>query len=142
MVRILSDPRHVEALEALKRYDVVMAPLEKRIAELRAELAELDRGPAAVADPAVAAASREEWTARWNAATVTERRNLIRQALRSQRIVIAAAVRSGRPKFRPKAHHHRGRPPHRIVVGVMHLKLPAGAGSEDTNRGCVLRAAR
>ena len=49
MVRILSDPRHAEALEALKRYDVVMAPLLKRIAELRAELAELDRGPAAVA---------------------------------------------------------------------------------------------
>jgi hypothetical protein len=79
-----------------------MAPLLKRIAELRAELAELDRGPAAVADPAVAAAPREEWTARWNAATVTKRRNLIRQALRNQRIVIAAAVRSGRPKFRLK----------------------------------------
>jgi site-specific DNA recombinase len=138
VVRILSDPRHAEALEAaakttedkrrpllselsecehlaeelsgrlgrreitLKRYDVAMAPLDKRIAELRAELAELDSVPAALADPAIAAASREEWTARWNAATVTERRNLIRQALRNRRIMIAPAVRSGRPKFDPK----------------------------------------
>jgi DNA invertase Pin-like site-specific DNA recombinase len=78
VVRILSDPRHAEAVEAaaratedkrrplraelsecehlaeelsgrlgrreltLKRYDVVIAPLDKRIAELCAELAELD----------------------------------------------------------------------------------------------------
>ncbi|MGH3547236.1 MAG: recombinase family protein [Pseudonocardiaceae bacterium] len=88
----------------LQRYDVAMAPLDKRIAELRAELVELDNSvPAAVADPAVEAASREEWTARWNAATVAERRNLIRQALTNRRIVIAPAIRSsGRPKFDPK----------------------------------------
>jgi site-specific DNA recombinase len=87
----------------LKRFDVVIAPLDKRIAELRAELAELDSVPRAVADPAVEAASREEWTARWNAATVAERRNLIRQALPNRRILIAPAVRSaGRPKFDPK----------------------------------------
>jgi chromosome segregation ATPase len=87
----------------LKRYDVAMAPLDKRIAELRAELAGLDSLLTAVADPVVVAASREEWTARWNAATVTERRNLIRQALKNRRIVIAPAVRSsGRPKFDPK----------------------------------------
>jgi len=87
----------------LKRYDVAVAPLDKRIAELRAELSELDSVPRGVADPAVEAASREEWTARWNAATVAERRNLIRQALTNRRIVIAPAVRSaGRPKFDPK----------------------------------------
>jgi DNA invertase Pin-like site-specific DNA recombinase len=87
----------------LKRYDVAMVPLDKRIAELRTELAELGSAPTAVADPAVEAASREEWTERWNAATVAERRNLIRQALTNQRIVIAPAVRSsGRPKFDPK----------------------------------------
>jgi hypothetical protein len=86
----------------LQRYDVAMAPLDKRIAELRAELAELDRVPTAVADPAVEAASREEWTARWNAATVAEQRNLIRQALTNRRIVIAPAVRSGGPRFDPK----------------------------------------
>jgi len=58
--------------------------------------------PRAVADPAVEAASREEWTERWNAATVAERRNLIRQALTNRRIVIAPAVRSsGIPKFHP-----------------------------------------
>lgn len=91
---------------ALQRYDVAIAPLDKRIAELRAELAELaelDSVPTAVVDPAIEAASREEWTARWNAATVAERRNLIRQALTNRRIVIAPAIRSsGRPKFDPK----------------------------------------
>ncbi len=139
MVRILSDPRHTEALEAaakatedkrrplraeltdcehladelsgrlgrreitLQRYDVAMTPLDKRIAELRAELAVLDSTPTAIADPAIEAATREEWTARWNAATVAERRNLIRQALANRRIVIAPAVRpSGYPKFDPK----------------------------------------
>jgi chromosome segregation ATPase len=139
VVRILSDPRHAEALEAaakatedkrrpllaelsecehladelsgrlgrreipIQRYDVAIAPLDKRIAELRAELAELDsKVPAAVADPTTVAASREEWTARWNAATVTERRSLIRQALTNRRIVIAPFVLSpGRRKFDP-----------------------------------------
>ncbi|MGH3867101.1 MAG: hypothetical protein ACRDQ4_13350 [Pseudonocardiaceae bacterium] len=86
----------------LKRYDVVITPLDKRITELRAGLATLDSVPRAVTDPAVEAASREEWTARWNAATVAERRNLIRQALTNQRIVVAPAVRSsGVPKFDP-----------------------------------------
>ncbi len=87
----------------LQRYDVAIAPLDKRITELRAELAELDSVPTALADPAVETASREEWTARWNAATVTERRNLIRQALRNRRIVIAPALQSSRsPKFDPQ----------------------------------------
>ena len=88
----------------LQRYDVAMAPLDKRIAELRAELAELDSAVTAVADPAVIeAASREEWAARWNAATVAERRSLIRQALGNRRIVIAPFVPSpGRRKFDPK----------------------------------------
>jgi site-specific DNA recombinase len=87
----------------LKRYDVVIAPLDKRIAELRARLATLDSVPRAVTDPVVEAASREEWTARWNAATVAEQRNLIRQALTNRRIVIAPAVRSsGIPKFDPR----------------------------------------
>ncbi|MBV8992434.1 MAG: recombinase family protein [Pseudonocardiales bacterium] len=140
VVRILSDPRHAEALEAaakatedkrrpvlaelsecehlaeelsgrlgrreipIQRYDVAIAPLDKRIAELRAELAELDsKAPAAVADPAIVSASREEWTARWNAATVAERRNLIRQALTNRKIVIAPFVpSSGRRKFDPQ----------------------------------------
>jgi site-specific DNA recombinase len=87
----------------LQRYDVAIAPLDKRIAELRAELAELESVQSAVADPVVEAASREEWTARWNAATVAERRNLLRQALTNRRIVIAPAVQEpGRPRFDPK----------------------------------------
>jgi hypothetical protein len=85
----------------IQRYDVAITPLDKRIAELRAELD--DRVSVAVTDPAIVAASREEWTARWNAATVAERRSLIRQALTNRRIVIAPAVRSsGRRKFDPK----------------------------------------
>lgn len=139
VVRILSDPRHAEALEAaaqvmvdkrrpllaelsdceylaeelsgrlgrreitLQRYDVAIAPLDKHIAELRAELAGLDsRVSASVVDPAVEAASREEWTARWDAATVAERRGFLRQALANRRIVIAPFVPSpGRRKFDP-----------------------------------------
>src|SRR5918998_263347 len=86
----------------LQRYDVAMVPLDKRIAELRAELAELDSVPAAVADPAVVAASREEWIARWDAATVAERRSFIRQALANRRIVIAPADPSRPRKFDPR----------------------------------------
>jgi hypothetical protein len=85
----------------LQRYDVAMALLDKRIAELCAELAELENSvPAAVVDPAVEAATREEWATRWNVATVTERRNLIRQALQNRRVVIAPAVQG--PRFDPK----------------------------------------
>jgi hypothetical protein len=86
----------------LQRYDVAMVPLDKRIAELRAELAELDSVPAAVADPVVVAASREEWIARWDAATVAERRSFIRQALANRRIVIAPADPSRPRKFDPR----------------------------------------
>ena len=86
----------------LKRYDVAMVPLDKRIAGLRAELVELDSVPAAVADPVVVAASREEWIARWDAATVAERRSFIRQALANRRIVIAPADPSRPRKFDPR----------------------------------------
>ena len=90
------------SMVTLKRYDVVIVLLDKRIAELRARLAALDSVPRAVAAPVVEATSGEEWTERWNAATVAERRNLIRQALTNRRIVIAPAVRSsGIPKFDP-----------------------------------------
>ncbi|MCA1674676.1 MAG: recombinase family protein, partial [Actinobacteria bacterium] len=96
----------------LQRYDAAIAPLDIRIAELRAELAELHSVPSAATTPAVEAASREEWTARWNAATVAERRALIRQALGNRRIVIAPAVRSGPRKFDPK----------RIVIEEHHVE--------------------
>lgn len=105
----------------IQRYDVAIVPLDKRIAELRAELTELDsKAPVAVADPAIVAASREEWTARWNAATVAERRNLVRQALTltNRRIVIAPFVpSSGRRMVDPKRilieeeHHAHSRLP-------------------------------
>jgi hypothetical protein len=85
----------------LKRYDVAMVPLDKRIAELRASWLSWTACREQTQTLPSRPASREEWMARWNAATVAERRNLIRQALTNRRIVIAPAVRSGSPKFDP-----------------------------------------
>ena len=84
----------------LRRFDLVTAPLDKRIAALRAELASLDNAaPAAAAG--VAGASREEWAQRWDAATVAEQRLMIRQALSGRRLTVAPARprTAGRPAF-------------------------------------------
>ncbi len=88
---------------SLKRYDAAIAPLDKRIAELRAKLAELESTTLAGPNTAVEAASRKEWTARWNAARVDEKRSLIRQALGDRHLVVAPAVRRTGPRtFDPK----------------------------------------
>lgn len=138
VVRILSDPRHAQAVEAAakavadrrrplaaelaecehlaeelsarlgrreikqNRYDAAIGPLDKRISELEAELAELDAAPAPMPDGTIDAASRDEWRARWEAALVPERRNLIRQAVAGRRLVVKPATRDGRPKFDPE----------------------------------------
>jgi DNA invertase Pin-like site-specific DNA recombinase len=74
----------------LNRYDQAVEPLDRKLAVLRAELAALeDQRPAA--PPGVTAASRAHWEARWESATVTERRALVRQALRGRRLVIGPA---------------------------------------------------
>lgn len=121
----------------LKRYDVAIAPLDKRISELRAELAELDSVPTAVADPVVVAASCKECTARWNAATVAERRNLIRQALPNRRIVITPAVRpAGYPKFNPGRIVIEEEYPRRIGPEV--ARITCGASRVSLSRGAVI----
>jgi Recombinase/Resolvase, N terminal domain len=163
VVRILSDPRHAEAVEAaaratedkrrpllaelsecehlaeelsgrpgrreitLKRYDVVIVPLDKRIAELRAGLAALESVPRAVVDPVVEAASREEWMERWNAATVAERCNLIRQALTNRRIVIAPCPVVRNSEVRLKPHRHRGGAPLRIATKRLPVSVRVGS---------------
>jgi len=85
----------------LRRYDAASAPLDRRIVVLRAELAGLESAP--LDANGIKAASREEWSARWNAATVSERRSLLRQALSGRQLVVGPAERamSGRPAFDP-----------------------------------------
>jgi hypothetical protein len=63
-------------------------------------------------------------------ATVTERRNLIRQALR---IVIAPAVRPACPKFRPKRFAIEG-DRHANSCGVTYIKISSSVNGEDGAR--------
>ena len=83
----------------LARFDAAMKPLERDLERLRAELDELP----ALSQPQAwsaesAAASEAEWDERWMAATVSEQRALIRQALGGRRLVIMPAE----PKFGPR----------------------------------------
>jgi len=75
----------------LRRHDAAATPLDTRIADLRRHLDELDAAPGMEVSAAVVAASRQEWRRRWSVATVGERRNLVRQALRGRRIVVSPA---------------------------------------------------
>lgn len=81
----------------LERYDAAVEPLEKRLAELRAELATLDEQRAA--KPKVSArevkASREAWEKRWDAATTEEKRSLLRRALNGRMLVVGPAIKPG-----------------------------------------------
>jgi DNA invertase Pin-like site-specific DNA recombinase len=74
----------------LKRYDAAAAPLDRRLRELRLERDDLGAPPELDAASAAAAAdqSREAWSARWDAATVAERRVLIRMALRGRALIV------------------------------------------------------
>ena len=68
--RVVVDPRELDR-------HVAIVLLDKRIAELRAVLAELGSVSGAVAGTAVEAALREVWTSRWNVAAGAERRSLV-----------------------------------------------------------------
>ncbi len=75
----------------LDRYDLVIKPVDERIATLRAERA-------AVPDPGAGArqsmgASRAQWRRRWDTADYKGRRDLLTMALRSKRLVIQPARR-------------------------------------------------
>jgi hypothetical protein len=69
------------------RYDVVIRPLDERIAKLKAERAAL--GAPSPQHPS--AASREHWQRRWKVADTEERRTLLKMALRGRRLIIDPA---------------------------------------------------
>lgn len=75
----------------LARYDVAMAPLDKRLARLRSERAGL--GEAGQGEAPAEEASRAQWRQRWQDAGAAERRNLLTTALRGRRLVVAPAGR-------------------------------------------------
>jgi DNA invertase Pin-like site-specific DNA recombinase len=86
----------------LTRYDAATGPLDKQLAELREELAALDAAPGTDVPPEAVAASLDEWHARWEAATVPERRRLLRMAMRGRRLVVNPADPHGPRRFDPE----------------------------------------
>ncbi len=84
----------------LARYDKATAPLDRRIAGLRQQLAELDVAPQ-FDEPSRSRAHAEsvqEWTQRWEDANTTEKRVMIKRALRGRRVRVMPATKRG-PKF-------------------------------------------
>lgn len=76
----------------LARHDAAVGPLDRRIAELRAQLGGLGSAPVALVTPAMAAATRAEWSARWTVAPFEERRLLVRQALQGRQVRVMPHV--------------------------------------------------
>jgi DNA invertase Pin-like site-specific DNA recombinase len=70
----------------LERYDAITAPLDKRLAVLRATRAAIGTAGSIPAVPA------EVWRQRWDDADPSERRELLRAALRGRKIVIGRAA--------------------------------------------------
>lgn len=87
---------------ALRRYDTAVRPLDRRIAELAQQLADLDADPVADVDPMLAASSREQWAQRWKDAEVRERRALLRQALRGRKLRVMPADPAAPRRFDPR----------------------------------------
>lgn len=79
---------------SLARYDAAVAPLDRRLAELRMARAALDDAAELPPDPALATAAYEQWLAQWDAATTEERRSLLRQALRGKTLSIVPVPRN------------------------------------------------
>lgn len=82
---------------SLARYDAAVAPLDKRLAELRAEASTLQPAVAGV----TTVLNRAEAAALWHDSETPERRRLLLQALAGQRLVVNGAEREGRPVFNP-----------------------------------------
>ncbi|MDG4792420.1 recombinase family protein [Micromonospora sp. WMMD1082] len=82
----------------LRRYDAAARPLDRRLAELRAERDRIEAPPEMDAAAVALAAERSwaAWSDRWDAATVPERRRLVRMALRGRKLVIGPADASNR----------------------------------------------
>ena len=71
----------------LSRYEVATRPLDERIAKLKAEREALgDTTPGASREP-----SREHWQQRWDKADTTEKRELLKMALRGMRLIVDPA---------------------------------------------------
>ncbi|WP_255638868.1 recombinase family protein [Amycolatopsis sp. DSM 110486] len=86
---------------SLARYDAAVAPLDKKIARLRAQLVELGESAEVKLPPKLAAESLEEWRARLKAATVPERRALLARALRGRWLVVSSLDPSAPRVFDP-----------------------------------------
>jgi site-specific DNA recombinase len=84
----------------LHRFDAAVGPLDRRLAELRARRAEADNKTDAP-PPGALAASKAQWAERWEVATVSERRALLRQALRGRRLVVMPADPKAARRFDP-----------------------------------------
>lgn len=86
-----------------ERYGRMVAPMEAQAAELRAKIEALAVAPEpGVASDDEVAASREEWDRRWADGTPTERRALLRRALRGRRLLVMPADPAGPRVFDPE----------------------------------------
>lgn len=95
----------------LSRFDAATGPLDRRLAELRARRAEIESAPALAASPQVLAASKQQWAERWDVASVSERRALLRQALRGRRLLVMPADPKAPRRFDSKRITLRGDAP-------------------------------
>jgi hypothetical protein len=79
----------------LAHYDLVIKPVDERIASLRAERAALpDPGPVAVPGTQQSlGTSRAQWRQRWDTADYKGKRDLLKMALRGKHLVIQPAQR-------------------------------------------------
>jgi site-specific DNA recombinase len=80
----------------LDHYDRIVEPQRARRVKLLAELDKLSDAPSLHARSAKSVASESEWSARWDAATVDERRVLLGQALGGRVMVVNRARPTGR----------------------------------------------
>jgi site-specific DNA recombinase len=77
----------------LAHYDLVIKPVDERIASLRAERAALpDPGPVPGTQPSLGT-SRAQWRQRWDTADYKRKRDLLKMALRGKHLVIQPAQR-------------------------------------------------
>ncbi|WP_163507677.1 recombinase family protein [Fodinicola acaciae] len=75
----------------MSRYDIAMKPIDRDLAKYHAQLTALPDVSDDKVSAEMTAASLSEWTERWKAATVPEKRTLIRQALGSRRLIVNPA---------------------------------------------------
>lgn len=77
---------------SLERYDAAAAPLERRLVDLRARKQAVGTTPPLPRGLTEPAESLAVWNERWEAASVNERRTLIRQAVRGRTLAVRPRV--------------------------------------------------